>query len=163
MSAFMTQDDFLAIGRNRQPPFREIALEDAWARFATFNGSATEFFNWADSPENKPHWFSAPAPDTPESAVFYSRQAQSAFVREHGEAALTDLLKTENLKPGFTKAPVKTDPAAMPDTLNPWSRAFSGSEQERNARIASVCKMGTKLANDLAKAAGTVIHKPLRR
>jgi hypothetical protein len=48
-------------------------------------------------------------------------------------------------------------------TTNPWSQNFRGDEATRTARIASICKQGTKLADALAKAAGTTIGKPLRK
>jgi hypothetical protein len=48
-------------------------------------------------------------------------------------------------------------------TTNPWSRNFRGDETARAARIASICKQGTKLAEALAKAAGTSIGRPLHK
>jgi hypothetical protein len=48
-------------------------------------------------------------------------------------------------------------------STNPWSQKFRGDEETREARIASIIKQGTKLADALAKAAGTTIGKPLRK
>jgi hypothetical protein len=48
-------------------------------------------------------------------------------------------------------------------STNPWSKTFRGDDAARAARIASICKQGTKLANALAKAAGTTIGRPLRK
>jgi hypothetical protein len=49
-------------------------------------------------------------------------------------------------------------------SLNPWSKHFRGDEQTREARIASILKVsGTKLAENLARAAGTSVLRPLRK
>jgi hypothetical protein len=46
---------------------------------------------------------------------------------------------------------------------NPWSADFRGDDDARAERIASIIKTGTRFADQLAKAAGTVVSKPLRR
>jgi hypothetical protein len=54
-------------------------------------------------------------------------------------------------------------PAAEGLSNNPWSASFHGDEDARNERIDAVCKTGTKLADALAKAAGTTLGRPLRK
>ncbi len=155
MSVFMLRDDFEAIGLAKG--MREVAFEDAWARFATFDGSAREFFEAMK--EECPHYFSAPATDTVEHAAFCSVEAQGAFVREHGEAALRDLLKTEGLTPGRVKKAAAVDPAdKIKGENNPYSDSYRGTPAEREARISSLIRQGgTRLASQLAKAAGKTI------
>jgi hypothetical protein len=54
------------------------------------------------------------------------------------------------------------DAAAL--TTNPWSIRFNGDVAARDAKIAALLKMpsgGTRFCNDLAKAAGTTVGKPL--
>jgi len=76
-----------------------------------------------------------------------------------------------NTKPGSTKPGTKpgddanksADKKSEGNLTNPWSRDFRGDEATREARIASICKQGTKLAKALAKAAGTTVFKPLRK
>jgi hypothetical protein len=164
MSVFMLQTDFRAIGLARKPPIREVALEDAWMRFATYDGSATEFFD--ESERERPHQFVAPAFDTTEHAAFYSLSAQSAYVKEHGESATRALLATEGLAPGRVKPQPKLDAAdKVPGTTNPYSDQFKGTEAEREARIASLInnREGTRLAAQLAKAAGkSITGQPLQ-
>lgn len=46
---------------------------------------------------------------------------------------------------------------------NPWSSSFRGDDAARAARIASIIQTGTRFADQLAKAAGTVVGKPLAR
>ena len=158
MSVYMIEDDFRAIGLSMG--MREVAMQDAWLQFATFDGSAREFF--AARKQDKPHWFAAPAADTVEHAVFYSLSAQGAYVRERGEAALRELLKTEGLSPGKIKATPKAD--ATTGENNPYSDTFRGTPEQREARIASLIKSSATLAGQLAKAAGkTITNQPLQK
>jgi hypothetical protein len=49
-------------------------------------------------------------------------------------------------------------------TTNPWSKNYRGDDQAREKQIASILKMnGTKLAEKLAKAAGTGVLRPQRK
>lgn len=160
MSVFMIEDDFRAIGLSMG--VREVALGDAWLQFASFDGSARDFFT-ARKPD-KGHWFDAPAADTVEHAAFHSLAEQGKYLTEHGEAATVALLKTEGLKLGQVKPPAKEDAEKIPGANNPYHQNFKGSEIERNARIASLIKSGgTSLASSLARAANrTIDNKPLQ-
>jgi hypothetical protein len=167
MGVYMIEDDFRAIGISMG--VREIALGDAWLQFASYDGSARDFFSErrssSDPETNKAHWFAAPAADTVEHAAFYSLSAQGAYVREHGEAATRELLATEGLTLGKIKPAKADDPEGITGTKNPYSEKFVGSEAERQARITSIIKQGgTKLAASLAKSAGkTIDNKPLQK
>ncbi len=66
---------------------------------------------------------------------------------------------TPGIKPGEKRDSKKTDEANA--SSNPWSAKFRGDETARAAKIASIIKQGTKLADALAKAAGTTVSKPL--
>jgi hypothetical protein len=159
MSVFMLQDDFEAIGLSKG--MREVAFEDAWARFATYDGSAREFFEAMKT--ECPHYFNAAA-DT-EHAALYSLSAQGAHVKEHGEAATRALLAAEGLKLGQIK-PVKVDAAdRVKGSSNPYSPEFRGTEKEREARIAGLInnREGTKLAASLARAQNkSITGQPLQ-
>jgi hypothetical protein len=158
----MLREDFDAIGLSMG--MREVALDDAWARFATYDGSAREFF--AKMKTECPHYFTAPKADTVEHAAFYSLGAQADFVREHGEKATAHLLATENLKLGQVKPPAKVDNAEkFKGATNPYSDQFKGTKAERERQIAALInnRSGTGLAKQLAKAAGkTIAGQPLR-
>jgi hypothetical protein len=162
MSVFMQQDDFEAIGLSKG--MREVAFEDAWARFATYDGSAREFFEAMKT--ECPHYFNAPAADTTEHAAFHSLSAQGAYVREHGEAATRALLATEGLTLGRIKPQAKVDAAdKFKGSSNPYADNFAGSPAEREARIAALInnRDGTRLAAQLAKAAGkSITGQPLQ-
>jgi hypothetical protein len=161
MGIWMTEDDFRSIGLSMG--VREVALGDAWLQFATFDGSAREFFTARKT--DKPHWYAAPAVETPEHMAFYSLGAQSAFVKEHGEQAARELLATEGLKLGQVKPAKAADAESIKGQNNPYSDQYKGSEAERQARISSLIKSGgTKLAASLALSAGkTIDNKPLRK
>lgn len=55
----------------------------------------------------------------------------------------------------------KAKAAERQQTNNPWAKTFRGTPEDRWARIASICKTSTKMANDLSRAAGTTLAKPL--
>src|SRR4029078_12409023 len=62
-------------------------------------------------------------------------------------------------KPGEAGDKKKTADGNL--TTNPWSKNFRGDEAARAAKIASIIKTGSKLAENLAKAAGTTTGRPL--
>lgn len=161
MSVFMLFDDFQAIGLSMG--MREVAMQDAWAQFAVYDGTARDFFK--EKREDKPHWYAAPAADSVGHTAFYSLAAQGAYAKEHGVDATRELLATEGLKLGQVKAPAKADPAdAIKGAENPYSDAFKGTPAERDARISSLLKSGgSRLVASLAKSAGkTVTNQPLQ-
>lgn len=87
--------------------------------------------------------------------------ATVAFTEEAAEYGVTKPFSDQvGTKPGE-----KSDkgPAGQPMSTNPWSKDWRGDEAARAARIASVIKSGTRLADALAKAACTTVGKPLRR
>jgi hypothetical protein len=160
MGVYMIEDDFRAIGLSMG--LREVAAQDAWLQFATFDGSAREFFTARK--EDKPHWFATQAADTVEHTAFYSVEAQAAYCKEHGEAATRELLATEGLKLGQIKAAKVEDADSIPGARNPYSDQFRGTEAEREARITSIIRHGgARLATSLALSAGkTITNQPLR-
>lgn len=152
MSAYLLEDDFRAIGLSMG--VREVALGDAWQLFASFDGSARDFFK--EHKTDKGHWFDAPAADTVEHAAFHSLAEQGKYLTERGEAATRELLATEGLKLGQVKPPAKVDADKLSN--NPYADNFKGTPAEKNARIASLIKSGgTSLAASLARAAGKTI------
>ena len=46
---------------------------------------------------------------------------------------------------------------------NPWAIEFAGDEAARLSRITSIIKTSTKLADSMARSAGTTVGKPLRK
>jgi hypothetical protein len=139
---------------------REVAAEDAWMLFATYDGTARDFFK--ERKGDKPHWFNnfAPDADSVEHAAFFSLKAQGEFVREHSLPELVELLKTEGLSPGKIKPPVKED--ATTGSNNPYSDEFKGTPAQREARIQSLIKSHATLATQLArKARKTIDGLPL--
>lgn len=162
MGVYMTEDDFAAIMLSPPNPMREIVLRDASARFKLpkyDNTSAGDFKK--EMLTECSHYFQAPVADTVEHAAFYSLSAQGAYVREHGEAATRELLKTEGLKLGQVKPAPK---AEVTGSNNPYSPEFKGTEAQREARIQSLIKSSATLATQLAKAAGkTLTNQPLQK
>jgi hypothetical protein len=96
-------------------------------------------------------------------------EARGEFVKLYGEISYREHLKLWGCDHGLKKAGVKPETAAAEKkpapkeglANNPWSDRFSGSEEQRNAKIAFVISRGSKFANSLAVAAGTVIGRPL--
>jgi hypothetical protein len=99
-------------------------------------------------------------------------KAQAERVKEIGERAAHVEAANYGTKLGSLK--IGTKPGTAPKggaekgrptggPNNPWAIEFSGSEELRAEKIASIMKQGTKFAAELAKAAGTTIGKPLRR
>jgi hypothetical protein len=160
MSAYLFEQDFLAIGLANG--FREVALPDAWALFASFDGTATDFFK--SHREDKPHWYGAKVDNSAEHPEFYSIKAQGEHVKAHGEASCISLLATAGLKLGGTiKAPAED---ADNVSNNPYHDDFLKTHtlEQREVRIASLIKSGgSALVNQLAfKAGKSVLGTPLK-
>lgn len=90
-----------------------------------------------------------------------SKAAALVLLREEAERYGVRPFTTEKgVKPG-EKRTEPTDQANL--STNPWSARFRGDEAARAAKIASIIRTGTRFADALAKAAGTVVSKPLRK
>jgi hypothetical protein len=90
------------------------------------------------------------------------RAAQVLFEDEAAKFGTKPGSRVPGVRPGEKRDDTKAD-AKSPAT-NPWSDNFRGTEEQRQARIASICKTSTKLANSLAAAAGVTLGgKPLRK
>jgi hypothetical protein len=69
-------------------------------------------------------------------------------------------------RPGYAeKSEEKNDDGEMKGRNNPYSDNFDGTEEQRQARIASLLRTsGSKFVSSLAKSAGkTIANQPLRR
>lgn len=142
-------------------------VSDAVAAYGWEN--PTEPFSvWLRSQrEARPHWF-MPEPKTPseedeDAAVFTSADAQAAFMKEHGREALAAKLAERGLTIGRTLKPTKATASDADETpsKNPWSAKYKGKDPEGH-RL-RVIKSSTKLASQLARAAGvTLTGQPLR-
>ena len=84
MSYYLLRDDFENIGL-RMGMLEGTAMDDAYAEFATFNGSVSEFFT--KTQKTQPHRFAAPKIDAAGNPVLYNIDAQARYTLEHGEAA----------------------------------------------------------------------------
>jgi hypothetical protein len=97
-----------------------------------------------------------------------SEKAALVLLHEEAERFGTKAFTTvPGVKPGEKSTDKKSEEAANLST-NPWSASFKGDEAARIARIESILKVkgkkkGTDLANDMAKAAGRTVGKPLRK
>lgn len=141
---------------------RKEALPDAWLAYeeAGNDKPVTEWIEAARKPS--PHWFAA-ITDGTERALF-GLAAQGEYVREHGEAAARKFLAGHGLKLGEIKRPPKDEPAKTKGTDNPWSDACKLSPADREAKMASIIRQGTKFAASMAASAGkTITGGPLRR
>lgn len=161
MSVFNTFEDFEAFGI--RDGHLQSALQDAWLDYSQSGDiSMREFFKARK--ETHPHRYKTFVADTNNvgHAAIFSLAAQGAFLREHGEAATVELLKTQGLKLGQVKPAPKAD--ATTGSNNPYSSEFKGTEAQREARIQSLIKSSATLAGQLAKAAGkTLTNQPLRK
>lgn len=154
MSVYMQEDDFRAIGLSMN--VREVALGDAWLAFASYDGSARDFFTGMKT--EKAHWFNAAADTSFNNPIYTSLSAQGQHAREFGAEATAHLLASAGLKLGQIRPPAKEDGDTVKGANNPYSDTFKGTPAEREARIASLLKTGgTRLAASLAKAAGKTI------
>jgi len=161
MSVFMTPDDFNAICLS-DPDFREVALDDAWTRFATYKGSVRDFLK-----EVRPdagHWWGAASEKIEaDNPVLTSITAQAAYAREHGEEATRQMLAENGLKLGQVRKAAPKDYSAK--GANPYAPAAPGKEAARMDAIIALLKSGSPtLINGLAKSAGcTIDGKKLAR
>jgi hypothetical protein len=100
--------------------------------------------------------------------------AQGERVKEIGEkAAQAEAAsygtRLGNLKPGNRPgAPPKDgddkSSAGGGATSNPWSKNFTGDQEQRTAKMQSIIKTSTRLAVDLARAAGVTLGGvPIRK
>ena len=89
----------------------------------------------------------------------------AALVLFKEEAARYGITNPMSRQPGSKPGERKSDDKAAAGNLsrNPWSDKFTGSEAERINGITFAIKRGTSFADALAKSAGTVTGKPLRR
>lgn len=149
MSVFMTQDDFAAIAL--VDGVREVALGDAWLRFADYKGSVREFLK--EIKPECPHYWAAPAADTPDNAALYSVKAQGDYVREHGEAAARSMLASEGLTLGKIRSAPKPDHSG---SNNPYGLPASDPKRMEKiiALISSANPNSARLAASLAASAG---------
>lgn len=83
------------------------------------------------------------------------------------DSAIKHGTKAGSLSPGRAPGEKTADDArddAKSLATNPWSDKFRGTEEQRQERIASICRTSTKLANSLAAKAGVQLNfKPLRK
>ena len=82
MGVYMIESDFRAIGLSMGA--REVALGDAWLQFASYDGSAADFFK--SHREDRPHWFNVAGADDSANPALFSLKAQGEFYKEHGHA-----------------------------------------------------------------------------
>jgi hypothetical protein len=162
MSIYLLNDDFDALATAAGVlPYASLR-EDAFAQFVHFNGSVSDFFKARR--EDKAHWFELPKPDASEHAALHSLTAQGQYAREHGQAALEQLLGSAGLKLGQIKAAPKND--AVPDnSTNPYSPKFHGTPAEREAAINGLIRrLGTAKATTYAHGQGYQVDgRPLAR
>jgi hypothetical protein len=135
----------------------------------------------------KPHYWPAKEVTSDAELAFGAKptlQARGNFLRLYGElqykATLTQWgAKEGSLEPG-TNPDRLADEAALRklmsaakaargsnitgQTNNPWADDFAGTPADKNAKMASIIRTGTKFASEMAKAAGkTIMGAPLRR
>ena len=150
MSVFMTPDDFNAICLS-DPDFREVALDDAWTRFATYKGSVRDFLK-----EVRPdagHWWGAASEKIEaDNPVLTSITAQAAYAREHGEAALRTVLAEAGLKLGQIRKAAPKDYSAK--GANPYAPNPANPAARMDAILALLKSGSPTLINGLAKSAG---------
>jgi hypothetical protein len=157
MSVFMLREDFDAIAISRKPPklpVREVALNDLWMVFATFDGTATAFFDKQET--ERPFCFGPVAgEDESENPIFTEISKQAAYCAEHGDVETARELSKVGLKIGHVHPKKKTEPDAKSES-NPYLPGFKG---DRTKRIAELLKApgGLKLVNDWADKAGCTI------
>jgi hypothetical protein len=155
----MTDDDIKALAL--AAGIREVAMQDVLLQFP--NDGAQSFAAWLASVKaERPHWFDIVTDGT--EAALFSLKAQGEHVKANGEAATRELLAKHGLKLGQVKSPATDDDTTIKGAANPFSKAYRGPPDEREARIASIIKSGgTRLAASLAKSAGvSITGQPLQ-
>jgi hypothetical protein len=160
MAYWVLRDDFDAAARRHE--HLDAALDDAWADFATFNGSMEQFF--VARKKTHPHRYKVEAVDTTAAPELYNVDAQVRHARANGEDATRVLLASHGLKLGqVLKA--KSEGNNLTESTNPFSDRFKGTAAEKSAAIGRLLtsKGGSKLVRDLAAAGGkTIDGLPLR-
>lgn len=141
---------------------RKEALADAFLDYEE-NGGDKHVTEWIESARKpSPHWFDTITDGT--EAALFNVTAQGEYVEKHGEDAAHKFLAGHGLKLGEVKKPTRTDAAKVKGANNPWAKEFSGTEAEREAKMASIIRQGTKFAASMAASAGkTITGAPLRR
>jgi hypothetical protein len=163
MSVFMLREDFDAIALSRKSPklpVREVALDDLWMVFATYDGTAKAFFDEQETA--RPHAFAVTVDPESENEIFTNVGKQAEYCREHGEVETARLLATAGLKLGQVRAPAKVDPLAnVKGVSNPYDNAWKGTEEARQkaivALLASKDPDALRRVASLAKAGGRSI------
>lgn len=143
---------------------REVAFDDVILQFP--NDDETSFTDWlAKMKPDRPHWFKATqsslADDAPE---LFSIDAQGRYAKANGTEALVELLAANNLRPGEVLKAPKPD-GSVKGASNPWSREFRGTDDERQAKMATLIRsLGTKACAGMAASAGVTLGMmPLRK
>ena len=163
MSVFMLKQDFDAIALSRKPPklpVREVALDDLWMVFATYDGTASAFFDEQETV--RPYCYGAAAGGESENEIFTDIGKQAAFCAEHGELETARELSKVGLKLGHVRPPKKVDPLAnVKGVSNPYDDAWKGTEEARQkaivALLASKDPDALRRVSSLAKAGGRSI------
>jgi len=153
MSVWIMRDDFEAIGKSFGHKTNETCLDDAWMEFATFNGSAIDFF--VKTQKAKPYRFEPTQAETTErNLVLYNVDEQTRYARANGLPALEDVLQRSGLKPGqFLPAPTEKISGKKAGKDNPWSaEAWNTTQQSRVYKT-----LGETKAKAIAAAAGCVL------
>lgn len=161
MSVFMLREDFDAIALSRKSPklpAREVALDDLWMVFATYDGTVTAFLDQQET--ERPHAFTVTTNPDAENEIFTNVDKQSQYCREHGEVETSRVLASAGLKIGHVRKAKSVEPKGED---NPYLSSFKG---DRTKRIAELLKApgGLKLVSDWAAKAGcTITGAPLNK
>jgi hypothetical protein len=137
---------------------REVALGDCIMHYRDDEPFVTYLkrtkANIGDPDTGKPHWFSAPAVDTPDEAVLYNVDAQVRYANAHSVAELTSLLAANGLTPGrVLPKPTKDNSGRKAAKDNPWSA--EGWNLTTQSHVWKT--LGETKAQEIAAAAGCVL------
>jgi hypothetical protein len=158
MSVFLLNDDFEMIADQMGVLPIPSLREDAWNQFVHFNGSVSDFFKARK--QDKPHWFAAPAVESAEHKILFSVEEQNNYAREHGVEEVRKILAAENLKIGQTKPAPKEE---ITESTNPYSDAFVGTAEQKEAALSKLLRTQPTLAASLAKSQGKQVTGQLLR
>jgi hypothetical protein len=104
--------------------------------------------------ETRPHYFITTPEENPWSADNFSITAQGRYYREHGREAAERAAAAAGSSLGATKPPAaKANGDAMKGANNPWSRQNFDIPRQ----VAIIKALGTKKAQEIARAAGSYI------
>jgi hypothetical protein len=159
--------DFTAFAN--QKGHKQAAIADAWDDFAglngyrsrgAYNGPMHQFFD--ERKETHAFRYNTAAVEQPGHPALYNLTAQTAYFKEVGQQACTELLTANGLKLGQIKPAPKDE--AVPDNSNPYSPKFRGTPAEKEAAINGLIRrLGTAKANTFANGQGySVDGRPLR-